>query len=306
LTAVGTFLHDARAGGDAAAESRAFWYAGPRKAMTGSGAALQPIGVFDSGLGGLTVASALERVLPDEQIIYLGDTARVPYGTKSAETVIRYALQVGRFLLRYRVKYLVVACNTASAHAIGALRQRLPVPLMGVVEPGAALAAQRSQTGALGVLGTLGTVASRAYEVAVQRRRPELAVFSQACPLLVPLAEEGWLAHPVTHQVVRHYLLELRSQMGDIDTLVLGCTHYPLLKDTIAAQAHDVFAREISLVDSAEAVANAVAADLAARSLASDVRPGEDRFFFSDVNRFAEVAARFLGRAIPVPEHADL
>lgn len=265
-----------------------------------------PIGVFDSGLGGLTVVRALQRCLPDEQLIYLGDTARVPYGTKSAETVVRYALQIAEFLLARRVKYLIVACNTASAHALPALSDMLPVPLMGVVGPGAALAAARTQSAVVGVLGTLGTVASRAYDNAVRSVRPEVSVFSQACPLLVPLAEEGWLDHSVTHQVVRHYLLELRDQAEGIDTLVLGCTHYPLLRASIGAQARDVFQREIALVDSAEAVAEKVAGDLRARSLRSPTRRAEDRFFFSDVNRFAEVAARFLGRSIPGAEHADI
>ena len=181
-----------------------------------------PIGVFDSGLGGLTVVRALSRDLPLEQIVYLGDTARLPYGTKSAATVVRYALQSADVLLRHGIKYLVVACNTASAHALPTLRERLPIPVLGVVEPGARLAAEVTGTGQVGVLGTLGMVASAAYPRAMQQIRPELAVFGQACPLLVPLAEEGWLHHPVTRQVVAHYLAELQAQAGPVETLVWG------------------------------------------------------------------------------------
>jgi glutamate racemase len=266
----------------------------------------RPIGVFDSGLGGLTVVRALQRRLTDERLIYLGDTARVPYGTKSAETVVRYAVQVADFLRAHHVKYIVVACNTASAHALSALEDLLPVPVMGVIEPGASLAARRTQGGSVGVLGTLGTVESGAYTRAMQRIRPELSVFSQACPLLVPLAEEGWIDHPVTRQVVRHYLMALQSHTPDVDTLVLGCTHYPLLRDAISRQADEVFGHSVTLVDSAEAVADAVGHDLEQRGLLGAQREGRDRYFFSDVNRFSDVAGLFLGRSIPEAERADL
>lgn len=266
----------------------------------------RPVGVFDSGLGGLTVVRALKQKLPEERLIYLGDTARVPYGTKSAETVVRYAVQVADFLRAHHVKYIVVACNTASAHALSALEDLLPVPVMGVVEPGARLAAQRSHGGAVGVLGTLGTVESGAYQRAMQRIRPELSVFSQACPLLVPLAEEGWLDHPVTRQVIRHYLMALQTHAPNVDTLVLGCTHYPLLSDAISRQAAEVFSHSVTLVDSAEAVAEAVAEDLMRREMRGAQGEGQDRYFFSDVNRFADVAELFLGRSIPEAERADL
>ncbi|MBK8481732.1 MAG: glutamate racemase [Proteobacteria bacterium] len=265
-----------------------------------------PIGVFDSGLGGLTVVRALSRELPAEQIVYLGDTARLPYGTKSAATVVRYALQIAEVLLRQGIKYLVVACNTASAHALPALRERMPIPVLGVVEPGAAVAAALTGAGQVGVLGTLGVVASAAYQRAMQELRPELAVFGQACPLLVPLAEEGWIDHPVTRQVVAHYLGELQAQAGSIETLVLGCTHYPLLREVISQQAAITLGAGVTLVDSAEAAAAAVVADLSARGLLAPERRAADRFMFSDVSRFVSVAERFFGRPLGAAEHADL
>ena len=266
----------------------------------------RPIGVFDSGLGGLTVVRALSSRLPNERLIYLGDTARVPYGTKSAATVIRYAEQIADFLVAKGIKYLVVACNTASAHALVALRSHVPVPVLGVVDPGASVAAAHAPHGRVGVIGTLGTVSSGAYQRAIQRLRPEVIVFSKACPLLVPLAEEGWTEHPVTSQVIEHYLRELQADAADLDTLVLGCTHYPLLAEAIAAAAARVFAHPITLVDSAEAAAEAAAADLAGRQIAAETRSGADTFFFTDDSRFAELAPRFLGRIAPKAERADL
>lgn len=265
-----------------------------------------PIGVFDSGFGGLTVVRALRERLPREQLIYLGDTARVPYGTKSAETVVRYAQQIADFLLERSVKYLVVACNTASAHALEPLRAELSIPVLGVVEPGARTAAALSQSGKVGVLGTLGTVSSGAYQRAMQTVRSDLVVFSQPCPLLVPLAEEGWTHHTVTEQVISHYLLELRASAGDLDTLVLGCTHYPILREAIAKEAARIFGHELELVDSAEATAAAAAGDLLNRDLQARQRPGGDRFYFTDVNRFREVATRFLGAPCDRAERADL
>ena len=266
----------------------------------------QAVGVFDSGVGGLTVARSLCRALPQEHIIYLGDTARVPYGTKSASTVIRYSLQISRFLLDRGVKYLVVACNTASAHALDALKREAQVPVMGVVEPGARAAVAATRSGQVGVIGTMGTVESGAYHRALHQLSPELAVFGQACPLLVPLAEEGWVEHDVTHQVARHYLTELRLSCGDLDTIVLGCTHYPLLKEVLAQVAADVFGHPVLLVDSADAVSASVAADLQRRGLARQGSPGAIQFFFTDVSRFGDLAARFMGRDISEPQHADI
>lgn len=221
--------------------------------------------------------------------------------------MVRYSRQIASFLLAREVKYLVVACNTASAAALDVLVDEAPVPVMGVVEPGARAAARSTEMGKIGVIGTLGTVASGAYHRALHAIEPALAVFGQPCPLLVPLAEEGWTDHPVTFQVARHYLAELRVTSGDLDTIVLGCTHYPLLKRTLAEVAEHVFQHPVTLVDSAEAVSNAVRDDLCQRDLLAP--PGEasdDSYFFTDVNRFAEVAGRFLGRRIARAELADL
>jgi glutamate racemase len=255
----------------------------------------------------LTVVRALRESLPREEILYLGDTARVPYGTKSAATVIRYSRQTANFLLSKGIKYLVVACNTASAHAVEVLRREMPIPVMGVVEPGAQVAVSNNHDGKIGIIGTLGMVESGAYHQAIHQVNPALVVFGQACPLLVPLAEEGWLTHPVTHQVARHYLAELQQNAGDLDTIVLGCTHYPLLKEVLAVEARAVFGHPVTLVDSAVAVSQAVADDLRQRDLlCTRTTRGQDRFFLTDVSRFAEVATRFLGRTPNAPEPADL
>lgn len=266
-----------------------------------------PIGIFDSGVGGLTVLRALREALPGERLIYLGDTARVPYGTKSAATVIRYSLQISQFLMDRGVKYLVVACNTASAHAIEALRESLPVPILGVVEPGAATAATLTRSGQVGVIGTRGTVESGAYHQALHRINPALSVFGLPCPLLVPLAEEGWLDHKVTEQVAQHYLTELRTGSGDLDTIVLGCTHYPLFKPLLSRVAERVFGHPVEMVDSAEAVSRAAGADLKHRGLLrGQDRQGSLELFFTDVCNIGEVAARFMGKDVPAPVHADL
>jgi glutamate racemase len=219
---------------------------------------MDAIGVFDSGVGGLTVVAALRRRLPRESILYLGDTARLPYGSKSAATVTRYTERNVAFLVERGVKAVVVACNTASALALPELE--LALPTWGVIEPGAQRAAAAS-AGRVGVIGTEATVRSDAYPRALLRLRPDLAIASQACPLFVPLVEEGWLDDPVTEQVATRYLAPLLA--GGIDTLVLGCTHYPLLAPVLARVAGPA----VRLVDSAEEVAEAVAAGLAERGL---------------------------------------
>ncbi len=253
------------------------------------------------------MVKALRRVLPDENIIYLGDTARVPYGSKSAATVIRYAQQTSDFLLRKGIKYLVVACNTASAHAIEVLREEVPVPVMGVIAPGAQVAVQRTREGRVGVIGTLGTVESGAYHQAIHALNPALSVFGQACPLFVPLVEEGWLHEEVTAMVVRRYMTELRVNAGDLDTIVLGCTHYPLIKKLLTAETTKIFGHEVDLVDSAEAVSEAVAEDLRRRGLARVSSPQrEDRFFLTDISRFSEVGRYFLGDHVATPQLADI
>lgn len=206
----------------------------------------RPIGVFDSGIGGLTVAKAIGSLLPKEKIFYIGDTARVPYGGKSASTVERYSLEIVDLLLAENAKVVIIACNTASSLALPRLERTVPVPLLGVVEPGARAAAAATHNGRVGVIGTRATIISGAYESALKRFDSNLHVTSRACPLLVPLIEEGWLESPVTDQVIHGYLAPLVAEK--IDTLVLGCTHYPLLRNTFAR----LLGPEITLVDSAE------------------------------------------------------
>jgi len=251
----------------------------------------RPIGVFDSGVGGLTVAAALARVLPDESILYLGDTARLPYGTKSADTVTRYTERNLAFLESRGVKAVVVACNTASALALPRLaRRRLPV--WGVVEPGADRAAAASG-GRVGVIATESTIRSGAYAAALRARRPDLAILSEACPLLVPLVEEGWLDDPVTESVARRYLAPLLA--AEIDTLVLGCTHYPLLAPLLAR----LVGSGVALVDSAEAVAERVARDLAASGELAEGGERHDHVCVTDDGeRFARLARAILGRDV--------
>ena len=190
-----------------------------------------PIGVFDSGIGGLTVAREIMRQIPQERIVYFGDTARLPYGSKSRNTIIRYSRQIVRFLRTRQVKAIVVACNTASAYALDTLQQESDIPIIGVVKPGARMAAKASPGGNIGVIGTAGTVGSHIYRDYIQSLRPYAKVFEKACPLFVPLVEEGWRKDPVTEIVARRYLEEMIERK--VDTLILGCTHYPLLRSTV-------------------------------------------------------------------------
>lgn len=252
----------------------------------------RPIGIFDSGVGGLTVLAALRRALPDERFVYLGDTARLPYGTKSAETVVRYALRAGSFLVSEGIKLLVVACNTVSAAALPALEEALDVPIVGVVAPGvrAALAATH---GRIGIIGTESTVASDAYPRAVHAVRPQAHVTARACPLFVPLAEEGWFDHPVTHAVAREYLEPFAS--GRVDTLILGCTHYPLLKHAIAAAVGEA----VVLVDSAEAVASEVRGMLTGASEA-DRSGGGMRVLVTDAAARVTRIAHLILAEVPI------
>lgn len=253
----------------------------------------RPIGIFDSGVGGLTVFKAMEAVLPEESFIYLGDTARVPYGTRSPETVIRYSLEAARFLGKHDVKMLVVACNTASSVAMDAVAEEVGVPVIGVIHPGARRAVEHSARGKVGIIGTRATVASEAYPRAIRSLRPDAQVISQPCPLFVPLAEEGWIDNEVARRAAETYLAPMRE--AEVDTLVLACTHYPLLKPVIA----EVMGEDVWLVDSAEAVAHEVAERLARdRSLASEAEEArsEDHFFVTDgPEPFEAVAERFLG-----------
>ncbi|MFZ9920899.1 MAG: glutamate racemase [Terrimicrobiaceae bacterium] len=211
-----------------------------------------PIGVFDSGIGGLTVAASLRRLLPNESILYIGDTARVPYGGKSRETVERYSIEIGNMLLRGGAKMVVVACNTASALGVPRMKEVFGVPVLGVVDPGAQAAVDSTKNKTIGVIGTRATIASGAYEKAIHALEPSATIHSAPCPLLVPLIEEGLIEDSVTDQMLARYLDPLLSQ--GIDTLVLGCTHYPLLKNAIAR----IVGPAVSLVDSAENCARAV------------------------------------------------
>ena len=204
-----------------------------------------PIGVFDSGVGGLTVVREIMRQIPQERIVYFGDTARVPYGTKSRDTVIRYSRQIVRFLKTREVKVIVIACNTASAYALETLQQETELPVIGVVKPGARVAARETPGGNIGVIGTEATVGSHIYRDYIQSLRPDARVFEKACPLFVSLAEEGWWKDPITEAVARRYLQEMKDRQ--VDTLILGCTHYPLLRSTVRR----VIGEEVNLVNPA-------------------------------------------------------
>jgi glutamate racemase len=255
-----------------------------------------PLGVFDSGIGGLTVAHAIFERLPRESVIYFGDTARVPYGPKSPDTVRRYSGEILTYLLDRGVKMVVVACNTSTAHALEYLRERSPVPVLGVIEPGARAAAAATRSGIIGVIGTAGTIASGAYERAIREARPGARVVSQACPLFVPLVEEGWFDHPAAEVIARDYLQPL--QAADVDVLVLGCTHYPLLAPLLGR----VMGAAVRLIDSASETAAVVAGALDRRALAAAERPAAKpfhRFVVSDDEpHFRQVGARFLGERL--------
>jgi len=260
------------------------------------------IGVFDSGVGGLTVLRELIEHIPEADYLYLGDTARLPYGAKSKETVARYATSSARFLVAEGAEFLVIACNTASALALDAIRASVPVPVVGVVETGANAADAVSTTRDVLVMATAATVESHAYTAACAERN--MRAIEKACPLLVPLIEEGWIEHPVTAEVLRIYMAELmevaRGVALNADTLVLGCTHYPLLRPKIEAAVPP----SMRVIDSAAATAEQVARMLQLRGRA---RRGETRFFATDsVAKFKTLGSRFLGRVIPEVELVDL
>jgi glutamate racemase len=266
-----------------------------------------PLGVFDSGLGGLTVARALRAALPHEDIVYLGDTARVPYGTKGADTVTRYALSCASHLVHRGVKAIVVACNTVSAVAPSLLRAELDLPVLGVIEPGARAAVAATRVFKVGVLATAGTIASGAYPRAVATCSTRVETFAQAAPLLVPLAEEGWTEGEVPRLAARRYLEPLAR--SGVDVVVLGCTHYPLLLPVITTEARTILGDHVTVIDSAHAVAGDVAEFLASRALLRDpaLGPGTTRLLVTDVPKsFDEMASRFLGAAVEGAEAIDL
>lgn len=258
-----------------------------------------PIGVFDSGIGGLTVVHELIRQLPHESIVYFGDTARVPYGPKSPDTVRRYSREIAAYLTEQGVKAIVVACNTATAHALGTLRSELSLPVVGVVEPGARAAVAATRTGRIGVIGTVGTIKSGAYERAICALSPTAQVVARACPLFVPLVEEGWVDHEATRLIAETYLEPLVK--ANVDTLVLGCTHYPLLKPLL----RQVMGPDVRLIDSAEETAAESARTLAGNGLAApDASRATYRFVASDdSDQFLRVGQRFLGGAM---EHVEI
>lgn len=254
-----------------------------------------PIGLFDSGVGGLTVLNAMRKNMPGEDYLYLGDTARLPYGTKSKNTIIRYAVQASAKLIDRQIKLLVVACNTATAAALPSLRQTFPsIPIIGVVEPGADAACHASPTGNIAIIATESTVRGGAYQEAILRRRPDARVRSIACPLLVPAAEEGWFEGPIVESIVSRYLRPLLNKDDRPDCLVLGCTHYPLLIQAI----QQVTGPNIILVDSAATTAEAVQSCLDNTSMShpqQQDRVGVTRFFTTDdVPRFARTGSLFL------------
>ena len=254
----------------------------------------RPIGVFDSGIGGLTVVRELMHQLPHESLLYFGDTARVPYGNKSPETVRRFSREILDFLVSRDVKLVVVACNTVSAHALADLKDVAPVSVEGVIEPGARAAVAASRSGRIGVIGTAGTVASGAYTRAIEALDGKVEVTAHACPLFVPLVEEGWLDHPATRLIAEEYLAPLSAH--DIDTLVLGCTHYPLLKPLLSS----LLGPTIRLIDSAEQTAAAVSRELAASTLhAPASQKGHVHFVVSDApQQFVKVGKKFLGENV--------
>jgi glutamate racemase len=260
------------------------------------------IGVFDSGMGGLTVVRELMLQLPNESIIYFGDTARVPYGPKSPDTVLRYSREITSYLKGEGVKTLVVACNTATAHALPALRREFDMPIVGVIEPGARAAATATKTKRVGVIGTAGTIKSRAYEKEIRKLLPDVEVTAQACALFVPLVEEGWLDSEVTHAVARNYLASIVS--AEVDTLVLGCTHYPLMKTVIG----NVVGREVRLIDSAQETARQAGEILREHGLENETPDSARyRFIASDApDTFLGLGERFLGSPIDRVEKVTL
>jgi glutamate racemase len=253
-----------------------------------------PIGVFDSGIGGLTVVRALMERLPFENIIYFGDTARVPYGVKSPETITQFATQITRFLLQKEVKLLIIACNTMAAVAYQAVKDLSPVPVLDVIAAGARKAIEETTSKHVGVIGTPATINSNAYARAIHEHDPDIRVFSQACPLFVPLVEEGWWHHPVTRLTAQEYLRPVLAE--HVDTLVLGCTHYPVIKSLI----REIVGQDIRLVDSAEAMADITANLLHDMHLGNPQRnPPEYRFYVTDVPyHFQTIGEGLLGRTL--------
>ncbi len=263
---------------------------------------VSPVGIFDSGIGGLTVVKKISSILPSENIVYFGDTARVPYGTKSNDTVIEYALQDAAYLLTHHVKLIIVACNTASSVALPALRERFDVPVIGMIEPGAKLAVEKSKNGKIGVIGTNATVNNKAYSTELLKYDTRLEIFEKACPLFVPLAEEGWIDHKATKLIADEYLHGLKEH--EIDTLILGCTHYPILSGVIQSSVGN----NVELIDSGVAASLVVKNYLEKENLLNpQTGNGKIDFYVSDLSsKFKEIAGRFLGKPVDEIKKVDV
>lgn len=260
----------------------------------------RPIGVFDSGVGGLTVVDKMRGILPNESIVYFGDTARVPYGTKSKDTVTKFSVENVEFLMKHNVKLIIVACNTASSLSLDFLKRCFKVPIIGVIEPGAREAVSATRNNRIGVIGTHATVSSGAYEKAIKKMGSKYTVFTQACPLFVPIVEEGWAGRDIAGQVAEIYLKTLKSK--NVDTLIMGCTHYPVLKNMLAK----VMGKRVVLVDSAREVARGARDILDANGMLNLSRSrAEYKFFVSDEpNRFVKIGERFLKQRIKCVKRA--
>ena len=250
----------------------------------------RPIGIFDSGIGGLTVVDKVQEILPNENLVYFGDTARVPYGTKSKETVTKFSVENVEFLMEHNVKLVIVACNTASSLSLEFLKRCFRVPVIGVIEPGAREAVSATRNNRIGVIGTNATVSSKAYEKAIHKISPRYFVSTQACPLFVPLVEEGWAGKNVTTEIAQVYLKPLKAK--SVDTLIMGCTHYPILKNVLKK----AMGKNVVLVDSAKEIAKEAKEILDASGILNDSRAkGKHRFFVSDEpNRFIKIGEKIL------------
>ncbi len=261
----------------------------------------RPIGVFDSGLGGLTVVKEIKRKLPRESLVYFGDNGRTPYGTKSKETVVKYTKQDIAFLLSMNVKLVVVACNTASAVALPQIRQLVKVPVLEVIGPGANAALKKTKHGKIGIIGTPATIASGVYSEAIRKINPDIQTFQKACPLFVNLVEEGWWDNEVARMIAYEYLKELKQK--DIDTLVLGCTHYPLLAGTIRS----VMGEKMVQVNSAEEIAATLKERLVNENLLTDENKAQHRYYTSDsIEKFIELGSLILGEEIRNVQRVDM
>lgn len=264
----------------------------------------RPIGVFDSGLGGLTVLKEISNLLPYESVVYFGDSGRAPYGTKSKETVIKYTFQDVRFLMQQDIKMIVIACNTASAYSFQQVKQSIGIPVVEVIKPGAATAVRETENKSIGIIGTPATIGSGAYENAIRSLDSRIKVLSRACPLFVPLAEEGqwWWENDISHRIAEEYLKDFKN--GDIDTLVLGCTHYPLLQNTIS----HVLGENVKLVSSALEVAKAVKSLIAERDMQRECSTApEYRYYTSDsVEKFARLCSIIMNHTVTSAEKIDI